>query len=89
MTTMTVPEWADPQQITDPADRSHIVRSPIRTATFGPSELRTVIVDDGSGPRLHLEARTIDGLDVQQAAALLEELAAQVWQLRQASAEQQ
>ncbi|GAA1641227.1 hypothetical protein [Georgenia ruanii] len=87
MTTMTVPAWADPRQITDPADRTHIFRSPIRTATFGPSELRSVIVDDGSGPRLHLEAKTIDGLDVQQAAALLEALAVQVSQLREATAQ--
>ncbi len=85
MTTMTVPDWADPRQITDPADRSHIFRSPISTATFGPSELRSVIVDDGSGPRLHLEARTIDGLDVEQAAALVEALTGQLQVLRRAS----
>jgi hypothetical protein len=84
---MTVPEWADPQQITDPADRSRIFRSPISAATFGPSELRSVIVDDGSGPRLHLEARTIDGVDVEQATALVEALTGQLEVLRRATAE--
>ncbi|GAA4288827.1 hypothetical protein [Georgenia daeguensis] len=83
--TALAPAWADPTQITDPADKAaHMRRSPIVVTRVGAGELRTVIVDDGNGPRLHLEARTEDGLDVEQAAALVEALAAQVEVLRAA-----
>jgi hypothetical protein len=78
--------WADPSETTDPADRAAGVRrSPINVATFGTGELRTVIVDDGDGPRLHLQARTEDGLDLEQATALLEVLTEQVETLRLAA----
>jgi len=83
--TALAPTWADPTQITDPADKAaQMRRSPIVVTRVGAAEARTVIVDDGSGPRLHLEARTEDGLDVEEAAALLEALAAQVELLRAA-----
>lgn len=87
-TTTVAPSWADPSQTTDPADRAaRIRRSPITVASFGAGEARSVIVDDGAGPRLHLEARTEDGLNVRQATALVEFLSEQVETLRRASAE--
>ena len=80
--------WADPAQITDPADRAAgIRRSPIMVTTFGAGEVRSVIVDDGDGPRLHLQARTEDGLDLRQATALVELLTEQLGMLREAAAE--
>lgn len=83
--TALAPTWADPTQITDPADRAaRVRRSPIRVTRVGSGEVRTVIVDDGCGPRLHLEARTEDGLDLEQATALVDALAAQVEVLRAA-----
>lgn len=86
--TIAAPSWADPNLITDPADRAaRMRRSPIKVASFGAGEVRTVIVDDGNGPRLHLEARTEDGLDVDQAAALVEVLTAELEILREAAAQ--
>jgi hypothetical protein len=83
--TALAPMWADPTQITDPADAAvRMRRSPITVTRVGSGEVRTVIVDDGNGPRLHLEAHTEDGLDAEQAAALVEALAAQVELLRAA-----
>ncbi|MCK6212273.1 hypothetical protein KZX45_17155 [Georgenia sp. EYE_87] len=83
--TALAPVWADPTQITDPADAAvRMRRSPIVVTRVGSGEARTVIVDDGNGPRLHLEASTEDGLDVEQATALVEALAAQVEVLRAA-----
>lgn len=87
-TMISSPTWADPAQITDPADRAAGVRrSPIRVERFGSGQVRTVIVDDGDGPRLHLDARTEDGLALEQAAALVEFLTGQLEVLRQAAAE--
>ncbi|WP_043499762.1 hypothetical protein [Georgenia sp. SUBG003] len=89
MQTITAaPSWADPAEITDPADRAAgMRRSPIKVATFGAGEVRTVIVDDGDGPRLHLQARTVDGLTLEQATALVETLTEQLEILRRATAE--
>ncbi len=85
----TTPERADSQQLTNLADEPRISRSGISAATFGSSALRSTIVDDGSGPRLHLEAHTIDGLDVDQATALVEALNGQLQLLRQATIQMQ
>jgi hypothetical protein len=77
--------WDDPTQITDPADAARRMRrSPIMVKTFGAGEVRTVIVDDGNGPRMHVEAHTEDGLDVEQATALVELLTDQLEVLRAA-----
>ena len=86
MSTTTAPTWADPAQISDPVEAARVRRSPIRTTVMGGGELRTVIVDEGSGPRLHVELRTHDGVDVDEAAVLAEALAAQVQRLREAVA---
>ena len=87
-TTISAPSWADPAQITDPADRAAgMRRSPIRAERFGSGQVRTVIVDDGDGPRLHLDARTEDGLTLEQATIMVEFLAEQVEVLREAAAE--